>query len=40
LIDVIIDVTAAHKGYFEFRLCVVTPLNGIYKQVSQECLNE
>jgi len=37
MIDVTIEITAAHKGYFEIRLC---PWNDIHTPVTHQCLNE
>ena len=37
LIDVTIEITAAHLGYFEFRLC---PWNNIHEPITHECLNQ
>ncbi|XP_076824944.1 uncharacterized protein LOC143470595 isoform X2 [Clavelina lepadiformis] len=36
VIDVTVEITAQHKGYFEFRLC---PWNDVDTPVPQECLN-
>ncbi|KAJ8320789.1 hypothetical protein KUTeg_002376, partial [Tegillarca granosa] len=36
-IEVKVNLTAAHAGYFEFRIC---SHNDIYKSVSQECLDQ
>ncbi|GAB6030370.1 hypothetical protein CHUAL_007249 [Chamberlinius hualienensis] len=36
-IDVWVDLTVNHNGWFEFRLC---PNNDIHKIATQECLNE
>ena len=35
-IDVHVQITANHKGYFEFRICPVTDEN---VEVTQECLD-
>ena len=37
MIDVTVELTAAHKGYFEFRLC---PWNNIHVPVTHECLDQ
>lgn len=36
LIDVDVDITANHKGWFEFRLC---PNNDVKKVASQTCFD-
>merc|ERR1712121_518255 len=36
VIDVTVDITVNHRGYFEFRLC---PHNNIHKPATQECLD-
>ncbi|KAK2167115.1 hypothetical protein LSH36_32g20072 [Paralvinella palmiformis] len=36
VINVTIQVTASHKGYFEFRIC---PNNDVTKPATQDCLN-
>ncbi|KAK3094485.1 hypothetical protein FSP39_002338 [Pinctada imbricata] len=36
-IDVAVQITAQHKGFFEFRLCVN---NNLSKPITQECLDE
>ena len=35
-IRVVVELTASHKGWFEFRLC---PNNNIHKAATQKCLN-
>ncbi|XP_076824802.1 uncharacterized protein LOC143470513 isoform X1 [Clavelina lepadiformis] len=37
IINVTVEITAEHKGYFEFRLC---PWNDVREAVTQECLNK
>ncbi|XP_069102406.1 uncharacterized protein [Argopecten irradians] len=36
-IDIGVEITANHHGYFEFRLC---PNNDIHKRATQECLDQ
>ncbi|GAB1605442.1 uncharacterized protein LOC115222074 [Argonauta hians] len=37
IVKVLIQITANHKGYFEFHLC---PNNNIHKKISHECLKK
>ncbi|KAK3095453.1 hypothetical protein FSP39_014853 [Pinctada imbricata] len=37
IMNVVVQITASHKGYFEFRLC---PSNDASVTVTQECLNQ
>ncbi|KAH3809987.1 uncharacterized protein LOC127835722 [Dreissena polymorpha] len=40
IIDIKIELTAYHKGYFEFRICPLDPGNGKETEVTMDCLNE
>ena len=37
IVDVTVEITAAHLGYFEFRLC---PWNNVHEPITHECLDQ
>ena len=37
VMDIVIEVTASHKGHFEFKLC---PNNNLEQDPTQDCFDE